>query len=68
MRQLCSDSLCSYLGRSASLAAQKSSACSSDGPGDEAEVSSGHSTYMTTDKSLYGRAKHQPRRSHAYLH
>ena len=46
MRQLCSDSSCSYLGRAVSLAVHENSALISNGAGDETEVSRRHSSQM----------------------
>jgi len=47
MRQLCSESSCSYLGRSASQAACLGSAGIRNGTGDEAEVSRRHSSWRS---------------------
>jgi len=67
MRQLCSDSSCSYSGRSVLQAVHVGSAGFSNESGDKTEVSRGRSTVMMTDYPLTGRAEHQPRRSLIYL-
>ncbi len=61
MTRLCSDSSCSYLGRSARHAMRMHSAGASNGVCDRAEVSRRHSTAAHQDDGLAGRPERQMR-------
>ncbi len=61
MRQLCSDSSCSYLGRSLLQAIIFGSVLPSNSQGDKREVSRGHSTEQHSGRVLSGGPEHQTR-------